>query len=202
MATAAQADVEGFAVRLATASPDAWLDAVLNDFDAFLLDHASNERKASAQALSLVAHYADRPRLVETLIELAREELAHFQQVVRIAARRGLALAPDRPDAYVHALRASIRRGPEAYFLDRLLVSAVVEARGCERFGRIASAISDALLARFYREIADSEARHAALFVELAALYFERPIVRSRLAELSAEEAAIVYELAIRPALH
>lgn len=174
----------------------------MSDFDAFLLDHASNERKASAQALSLVAHYADKAVLVETLIELAREELAHFQQVVRIAATRGLTLAPDQTDAYVLALRARIRRGSEAYFLDRLLVGAVVEARGCERFGLIADTSSDAALASFYREIADSEARHGELFVELAATYFERPTVEARLAELVTDEAEIVRGLAIRAALH
>jgi len=174
----------------------------MGDFDAFLLDHASNERKASAQALSLVAHYADRTVLVEALIELAREELAHFQEVVRIAAARGLTLAPDQPDAYMQALRGLIRRGPEVYFLDRLLVSGVVEARGCERFGRIAEALRTTALEAFYREIADSEARHGDLFVDLAAVYFERPIVEARLAELVADEAEIVRELAIRAALH
>ena len=190
------------ALRLEISSSAAWIDAVMSDFDAFLLDHASNERKASAQALSLVAHYSDRTRLVETLIELAREELAHFQAVVRIATTRGLALAPDQPDAYVQALRARIRRGPEAYFLDRLLVAGVVEARGCERFGLIAGALEDPATAGFYREIADSETRHADLFVDLAATYFEGPIVEARLAELLAHEAEILRDLPLRAALH
>ena len=174
----------------------------MRDFDAFLLDHASNERKASAHALSLVAHYADKHVLVEALIELAREELAHFQAVVRIAAARGLTLAPDQPDAYVRSLRARIRQGPEVYFLDRLLVGGLVEARGCERFGLIADALDDVSIASFYREIAESEARHGDLFVELAQTYFDRPIVHARLAELLTEEAEIIRGLAIRPALH
>jgi len=189
-------------MKLEVPSSTAWLEAVMNDFDAFLLDHASNERKASAQALSLVAHYADKELLVETLIELAREELAHFQAVVRIAATRGLTLAPDQPDAYVKALRARIRRGPDVYFLDRLLIGGVVEARGCERFGLIADALGDASIAGFYREITDSEARHADLFVDLAATYFEGATVDARLAELLTEEAEIVRSLPIRAALH
>ncbi len=189
-------------LKLAAPSPAAWLDAVMSDFDAFLLDHAANERKASAQALSLVAHYADKAILVEALIELAREELAHFQEVVRIVAARGLRLVPDQPDAYVQALRARIRRGPEAYFLDRLLVGGIVEARGCERFGRIADALGTASLESFYREITASEARHGELFVSLAVEYFERPIVDARLAELLADEAEIIRGLAIRAALH
>jgi len=193
-------------LKLAAPSPAAWLDAVMNDFDTFLLDHASNERKASAQALSLVAHYADTTHLVETLIELAREELAHFQAVVRVASARGLSLPPDQPDPYVTALRARIRRGPEVYFLDRLLVGGVVEARGCERFGLIADALCESSgekeIASFYREIADSEARHADLFVDLAALYFDKPVVETRLAELIADEAEILGELTIRAALH
>ncbi len=64
-------------LRVST-SPD-WIDAVLKDFDAFLLDHASCERKASATALAFTTHYPDRPELVAAMIELAREELEHFQ---------------------------------------------------------------------------------------------------------------------------
>ena len=41
----------------------AWLDTVLADFDAFLADHASCEKKASGMAMSMIAHYPDKPRL-------------------------------------------------------------------------------------------------------------------------------------------
>ncbi len=189
-------------IALQVASSPAWLSAVLADFDAFLLDHAAAERKASAVALSMITHYPDRRELVASMMDLAREELEHFYQVYRRVEERGLILGPDGKDPYVRALRAELRGGRDDYFLDRLLVSGIVEARGCERFGMIARALTDPSLRRFYGEIAASEARHDALFVELARTYFSRVSVVARLDALVDAEVKIIEGLAIRPALH
>ena len=189
-------------IALQAASSPAWLSAVLADFDAFLLDHAAAERKASAVALSLITHYPDRRELVAAMMDLAREELEHFYQVYRRVEERGLILGPDGKDPYVGAMRAEIRGGRDEYFLDRLLVSGIVEARGCERFGMIAQALTDPSLRSFYCEIAASEARHDALFVELARTYFSRVSVVARLDALVDAEVKIIEGLAIRPALH
>jgi tRNA-(ms[2]io[6]A)-hydroxylase len=191
-------------LRAATADP--WVTAVLDGFDEFLLDHAACERKASANAISLVTHYPDRRELVRLMIELAREELLHFQQVHRIVEERGLLLVRDRKDPYLNALLKRIRRGREDYFLDRLLVAGVVEARGCERFGLIAAALeksgAESELAAFYANLSESEARHRDLFVDLAELYFDKDAVGSRLSEWLDDEARIVSELPIIAALH
>jgi tRNA-(ms[2]io[6]A)-hydroxylase len=189
-------------IALQAASSPAWLSAVLADFDAFLLDHAAAERKASAVALSLITHYPDRRELVAAMMDLAREELEHFYQVYRRIEERGLILGPDGKDPYVGAMRAEIRGGRDEYFLDRLLVSGIVEARGCERFGMIAQALTDPSLRSFYCEIAASEARHDTLFVELARTYFSRVSVVARLDALVDAEVKIIEGLAIRPALH
>jgi tRNA-(ms[2]io[6]A)-hydroxylase len=189
-------------VALRTTSSSVWLSTVLADFDTFLLDHAAAERKASAAALSLIAHYPDRRELVAAMMDLAREELEHFYQVYRRIEERGLVLGPDGKDPYLKAMRGEIRSGREDYFLDRLLVSGVVEARGCERFGMIARALSDPPLRSFYREISASEARHGTLFIDLARVYFSQASVDGRLAELLDAEAKIVDGLTIRPAIH
>ena len=178
------------------------MDAVLGDFDAFLLDHASAERKASAVALSLISHYPDRERLVAVMMDLAREELEHFYQVYCQLRRRGLSLAKDGKDSYVRALRGQIRNGRDDYFLDRLLVAGIVEARGCERFGLIADALSENELKTFYRAIADSEARHCGFFFDLAQTYFPGKKTDVRLAALLDAEASILSGLEIRAALH
>ena len=68
---------------LKIASAQEWLEAVLVSFDEFLLDHAANERKASAMAMSMVAHYPDKTELVTEMVDLALEELQHFRQVMR-----------------------------------------------------------------------------------------------------------------------
>jgi tRNA-(ms[2]io[6]A)-hydroxylase len=191
-------------LRVETADP--WVTVVLDGFDDFLLDHAACERKASANAISLVTHYPDRRELVRLMIELAREELHHFQQVHRLIDERGLLLTRDRKDPYLNALLKRIRRGREDYFLDRLLVAGVVEARGCERFGLIATALdksgTDQEMAAFYANLTESEARHRDLFVDLAELYFDKDTVDSRLSEWLDDEARIVSELPITAALH
>ena len=82
-------------MQLHLATSQAWLDAVVADFDQFLLDHAANERKASTMAMSMVAHYPDRQRLLDEMIDLALEELNHFRQVYRLIKRRSLIMPAD-----------------------------------------------------------------------------------------------------------
>ena len=189
-------------LRLRIQTDPAWTDCVLQNFDAFLVDHAACERKASASAIHLAMHYPDRPDLVKSCVELAREELEHFQQVVDVLYARGQVMRPDERDPYVNRLLKLNRKGTRAYMLDRLLVFAVVEARGCERFGLIAEALPEGPLKTFYADITGSEARHHGLFVRLARLYFERAEVDARLDEILEAEAEIVASLPIRAALH
>lgn len=194
---------EGRAVlRLRSATDPGWIDVVLGDFDAFLVDHAACERKASATALKLVSHYSDRTLLVRELIPFAQEELKHYAQVMAIILDRGLATRPDEKDPYVGALLRLVERGPEQYFLDRLLILGVVEARGCERFGMVAEALDPGPLKEFYAQITRSEARHHGLFVRLAREYFPAAQVQERLDTLLDHEAAIVDALPFRPAVH
>lgn len=189
-------------LRLRTATDPAWTAVVLGDFDAFLVDHAACERKASATALKLVSHYSDRTVLVRELIPFAQEELEHYARVMNIILDRGLSTAPDEKDPYVGALMGLIKRGPEQYFLDRLLVLGIVEARGCERFGMVADVLDPGPLKDFYTDITRSEARHHGLFVRLAREYFPVERVQARLDELLDGEAMIVSALPLRPAVH
>lgn len=189
-------------IQLRARTSPRWLSAVLDDFDSFLLDHAAAERKASAVALSLISHYPDRERLVAAMMDLAREELEHFYQVYRQLRSRGLSLTVDRKDSYVRDLRAQIRNGSENYFLDRLLVAGIVEARGCERFGLVADALCEDALGKFYLAIAESESRHAEIFMDLARAYFPAERIDPRLDALLDAEASILNDLEIHPALH
>ena len=183
-------------------TPDEWLSAVLADFDAFLADHANCERKASALAMSMVVKYPDRRRIIPRLIELAQEELEHFAQVYALMESRGIGLARDGQDPYVNNLIDMMRHGRDDRFLDRLLVSSIVESRGAERFRLISQALPDPELKRFYRELWASEAKHANAFVEMAMAFFDVEIIYPRLHELAEREAQIVAKLTIRPALH
>lgn len=184
------------------ATPPAWTDAVMEDFDAFLQDHAAAEKKASGMAMSMVSHYPDRFELVAAMTDLAIEELTHYREVVKWLHQRGLATAADRKDPYVLGFRESIRQGTDVYFLDRLLTASIIEARGAERFGLVADALAESPLKKFYQSIARSEERHYTLFLDLAGKYLPAGDIEERWHELLDIEAALVAELPIRAALH
>lgn len=183
-------------------SPREWLTAVLGNFNEFLIDHAANEKKASAAAMSMIAHYPDKIPLIEAMIDLALEELGHFRQVLKLMLKRGLNPAADEKDVYVNQLTKRIRRGPENYFLDRLLTAALIEARGAERFNLIAGALEDPELTPFYRNLARSEEQHHELFLSMANTYFPRDEINRRWTEWLGIEAGIITDLTIRPRLH
>lgn len=189
-------------MRLRVPTNPRWVEVVLGDFDSFLLDHAACERKASASALKLVSHYADRTVLVRELIAFAQEELDHFARVMAVVLDRGLVPRSDEKDPYVGGMLAQVQRGADSYFLDRLLVLGIVEARGCERFGLVAEALEDGDLRELYRDITRSEARHHGLFVRLAREYFPSERVERRLGELLDAEAELVASLPLRAAVH
>jgi len=184
-----------------TTSPD-WVNTVLDDFDQFLQDHAACERKASAMAMSMVAHYPDKKDLVSTLIDIAIEELNHFKQVMKLLQARDITPGPDEKDPYIAALLPLIRNGRDHYFLDRLIVASIVEHRGYERFQLIADALEPGALKSFYQGIARSEQRHYEVFITLAKQYFPEDTVMTRLDELLIQEADIVDNLMLRAALH
>ena len=190
-------------LRLRSATPDAWIEMVVTNLDGFLQDHAANERKVSASAMTLAVQYPERRPLVDAMVGLAREELEHFARVYALLVARGRTLAHDAPDPYMRAMRRLIRkRDVEEYLLDRLIVFGVVEARACERFARLGKLLPDMQLRTFYRELARAEARHHGLFLRLAHRTAACRAVSTRLAQVLDAEAEIVATLPLRPALH
>ena len=185
-----------------TPTDPAWTAVVLGDFDRFLQDHASCEKKASGMALSLAAHYPDKPSLVNAMVDLAVEELSHYREVVRLLVKRGLTIAPDTRDRYVRELNALVRRGSDLYLLDRLLVASIIERRGHERFGLVAEALPEGAAKRFFAALTQAEARHWSVFLDLAREYFDRDAVESRTKALVSAESDIVAALPLEPRVH
>lgn len=185
------------------ASKQEWLDAVMNDFDSFLQDHADCERKASAMAMSFVAKYPDRVEILPELIETGIEELEHFQQVYQLMESRGIQLQHTiGEDLYVKQLIKKCHSGRLERFMDRLLVASIVETRGAERFKMVADALEDEELKKFYKSLWVSEAKHGHIFVKMALNYFPEKDVYDRLEWWVQQEAEIINNLEIKPALH
>jgi len=193
-----------YSIDLKVPSSQAWLDAVMADFDLFLQDHADCERKASAMATSLIAKYPDRTKIIPDMIETAIEELEHFQQVFDLMQKRGVPLNRDmKEDPYIKQLTPLTHGGTADFrFLSRMLLGSIVECRGCERFKMVAEAQEEEELRKFYKTLWASEAKHGNIFVELALEYFDEKTVYTRLHEMMEFEGEVVKNLTIRAALH
>jgi tRNA 2-(methylsulfanyl)-N6-isopentenyladenosine37 hydroxylase len=188
---------------LKVASKTEWLSAVMNEFDAFLQDHADCERKASAMAMSFVAKYPDRNEIIPELIETGIEELQHFEQVYQLMRTRGISLRHSiGEDHYVSTLIKQCHSGREERFMDRLLIASVLETRGAERFRLVSESLEDVELKKFYKQLWTSEAKHGHIFVKMALHYFPEKAVYDRLDWWMDREAESINDLLIRPALH
>ena len=148
-------------------TPSSWLEAAKQNIPTLLIDHANCEKKAASTALNLMYRYVDKPKLLLQMSKLAREELRHFEQVVTLINKRNLDYTQLSSSRYAGELRKSVRTFEPARLLDTLIVSAIVEARSCERFAALAPLLEDDL-SRFYSELLKSEERHFRVYLDLA----------------------------------
>jgi tRNA-(ms[2]io[6]A)-hydroxylase len=174
-------------VKLSPTS-EAWLAAACADIPTLLVDHAHCEKKAAHTAVRFLFKYPEWPNLVAAMSKLAREELVHFDQVLREMKLRGLALRPLTSANYAAELFAAARPLGD---VGELLACALIEARSHERFVRLSEVVPDERLRDFYRELAAAEERHGSIYIELAEERAARSI-GSDLDQLTAREAEII----------
>jgi tRNA-(ms[2]io[6]A)-hydroxylase len=172
-------------------SPD-WLPRACAHLDAVLLDHAHCEKKAAGAAIKLLFSYPHHRFLQEPLAELARDELDHFQQILAHLDARGVRYETLKPSPYGMALHVLTRRDEPGRLVDILLISALIEARSCERFQILADGLGEPELVQLYRSLLASEARHHGIYLELAGRLIDRESLDARLFELAQAEAEIV----------
>ena len=177
-----------------------WVDLASISLEEILTDHAYCEQKAATSCISLIQRYPEKEKLVEELSPIVTEEWGHFRLVLAELNKRNLKLGKQRKDAYVNKLITFQVKGgsEEDFFLDKLLIFALIEARSCERFKRLSEGLDDKYLQNFYRRFMESEAGHYALFIELAETYIDKEKVRRRWNEWLAYEARVVVDLEIR----
>lgn len=180
----------------------AWVEQALANLDTILLDHSHCERKAAGVALNLMFRYPSNTKLVRSLTAIAQEELQHFEQVNQILEERGIPLAPLAAPPYGAGLNKQIRTQEPERLLDTLLVCGLIEARSHERLGLLGEHCPDAKLARFYRGLMASEARHYGTYWVLATTYYDRALVTQRLAELAIAESSLLATLHPEPRIH
>jgi tRNA-(ms[2]io[6]A)-hydroxylase len=189
---------------LLSRTPLDWGRAVLADPISLLIDHAFLEKKAANNALELMTRWPTEwvPGWVETMTGVARDEAAHLAQVTRILIRRGGKLCRIHKNPYANALRLLVRKGEANDTLDRLFVSALIEARSCERFAVLAEVAPDEDLATFYRALFSSELGHYKVFLKLANKIAGRSAVEARWRQMLDAEARILAAQAPGPRIH
>lgn len=185
---------EKFELPLHSKTPVEWAQRVLTDPVALLIDHAFLEKKAANNAMALLTRWPGEwvPGWTETMTSVARDEAAHLAQVIRILTRRGARLARFHKNPYANELRDLVRKGVTDEILDRLMVTALIEARSCERFGVLAEVTDDEELSKFYRALFSSEFGHYRVFLKLAGKIEEKAAVDRRWLQLLAAEAEIL----------
>lgn len=150
-----------------------WVNVAEKNIEEVLTDHAWCEQKAATNAISIVVGYPYHTDLVDELLSLSKEELSHFEMVHEKIKERGYKLGFERKDEYVNELYKFMRKGhkKEIVLIDRLLFSAMIEARSCERFKLLSHHIKDDDLRKFYHELMVSEANHYTTFLAFARKY-------------------------------
>ena len=171
-----------------------WINIVESNIEEILTDHAWCEQKAATNAITIITLNPEHEDLVTDLLELAKEELEHFQMVHDIIKQRGFKLGRERKDSYVNELYKFMNKGGSRLqsMVDRLLFSAMIEARSCERFKLLSEKINDPELSKFYHDLMISEAGHYTTFISFARKYGKPINVDKRWQELIDFEAEVI----------
>ncbi len=174
-------------------TPDAWMHAALEHPNILLIDHANCEKKAASTALNLMYRYVDDFELLNKMSRLAREELRHFEQVLAIMKKRRIAYEPVSASRYAAELRKGSRTSEPGKLIDTLIVGAIIEARSCERFAKLAPRLDDELK-KFYESLLKSEERHYQDYLSLARKAAGGECINERVTFFLEKDKALVLE--------
>lgn len=193
-------------LRLQLPTDPRWVNIVEKNLEEILSDHAWCEQKAATNAITIVINNSEYPDLVTDMLALAKEEIEHFQMVHEIIKKRGLTLSRERKDPYVGELAQYMKKSNTGTrvsgLVERLLFSAMIEARSCERFKVLSENIKDAELSKFYWELMESEAGHYTTFITYARKYGHGIDVEKRWREWLAFESEIIANYGKSESIH
>lgn len=181
-----------------------WVNIVEKNIEEILTDHAFCEQKAATNAITIVVQFPEFSDLVDAMLELAKEELTHFQLVHEKIKERGWVLGRERSDEYVKELVSFVRKGynRNIVLVDRLLFGAIIEARSCERFKILSENIKDEDLKKFYHDLMISEANHYTMFIGFARKYNGGVDVDKRWQEFLDYEAKVISGYGRKETIH
>jgi tRNA 2-(methylsulfanyl)-N6-isopentenyladenosine37 hydroxylase len=182
-----------------------WVDIASKNIEEILTDHAYCEQKAASSAISIIVHYPERTELVSAMVDLCQEEMGHFRMVHEQIQKRGLNFGLQRKDLYVAEIVKFFPKGGltrTQKMVAELLISALIEARSCERFRVLSENIKDEELAKFYHELMISEANHYTMFLKFARQYGDLEEVNQKWEALLEFEAGVISQLGTSERIH
>jgi len=171
-------------------TPQRWVENALENQDIMLIDHAHCEKKAAMTAVNMMHRYPDDQELLMKMSRLAREELRHFEQVLKFIKQRKLRFSHMTASRYASGLRDYVRKQEPEKVIDLLIIGAFIEARSCERFAKLAPHLDEALK-DFYLSLLKSEARHYQDYLKLARNYASSEL-ETRVAFFREKEAELI----------
>ena len=164
----AKTDIQHIYEFLGCQTSQKWLDIAKNHLPLLLQDHANCEKKAAGTARNLIFRYEFYRDLQEKLSQLVREEMLHYEQVMKLMKERNIEWFHLPAGRYAKGLLKHKRTFEPAGMIDVLIIGAFIEARSCERFSALADVIDDEKLSKYYKYLLKSESRHYEDYLSLA----------------------------------
>ncbi len=166
-----------------------WLSVAVDRIDLLLIDHAHCERKAAQNAMTLIFKFPHMTEMVMSLSKIVREEMVHFEQVLRLLKKNNMSFRALKSGGYAASLAQAVNHETTlTQLVDQLLIAAIIEARSCERLGLLAPMLPDTM-SGFYAKLHQAEARHCKTFIDLATVIAPNN-VQERLTYLAKVEAS------------
>ena len=183
-----------------------WAEIVKENLEIFLTDHAYNEMKAAQSAMAVINHRPNEVAFVNTMSALAIEEMQHFEMVYEKIKKMGLQLGQETQNTYAMQLRKFFpkTKDSEEKFLQKLMLSSLMEARSCERFSVLISTLETDYpeLAQFYKDLFESEARHYRVFLAYARQFGGKEYIDKQWDKLLTYEAELIHKAGQKPLVH
>lgn len=196
-----QIETETALLTLHCSTPEQWV-AIANDhLPELMSDHANCERKAAVMALSLMKHFSRDTSTLSRLSKIAREELVHYEQVLRLMRQMKIQYRPVSASVYARELGKSVRLQSDERLVDQLIICAIIESRSCERFSLLAP-ILPKQIGDYYQRLYQAEKRHAIIYLTLARTMTSETSIRTRLQQLLIIEARLIQQPEVQYRFH
>lgn len=183
-------------------TPARWALQLESHLDKILLDHTHWEKESARMCLNLLLAYCDNEELSKAMSSMINDKLNRFQTNRELLKTLGIKFQRIQPTGYNRRLKELIINKEPQRVVDRLLVTALADARSNERFSVIANSCEDPKVANYYKSLVDQDRENYVTYIDLASGYIDEGHVFERLDELANYEGTLISDGGAKPRLH